>query len=426
MLDPKFIRENIKAVQDNCAARNVNIDLDQFIKLDEQRRECISKVEEIRQQQNDNAAAMKAPLADSERGELIAKGKDLKTREAEHNETLNRIEKDFNEIVRQIPNLTHPKSPVGKTEAENHELRTWGKPRSFDFSPKDHVQLGEDLDLIDFEAGARVAGQKFYYLKNEAVLLENALIQYSLSKLIAKGFTPFTTPDLAKASILEGIGFNPRGEETQVYSIENTDLCLIGTAEITLGGYLADSILSESDLPKKFAGVSHCFRTEAGAAGKESKGLYRVHQFTKVEMFTFTRPEESETVHAELVDLEEEIFQGLEIPYRVVDICTGDLGGPAYRKFDLEAWMPGRGSSGEWGEITSTSNCTDYQSRRLKIRYRKEGEKKPQFVHMLNGTAVAISRALIAIMENHQQADGSIAIPKALQGFMGGQAIIKR
>ncbi|MBI4211376.1 MAG: serine--tRNA ligase, partial [Deltaproteobacteria bacterium] len=324
-----------------------------------------------------------------------------------------------------IPNMTHPDSPVGD-EGQFNILRTWGTPRQFDFQPKDHVALGESLDLIDFEAGASVAGQKFYYLKNEAALLEFALIQYALSLLIKKGFTPFTTPDVAKASILEGIGFNPRGAETQVYSVANTDLCLVGTAEITLGGYLADKILDEKQLPIRYAGVSHCFRTEAGAAGRESKGLYRVHQFTKIEMFAFTTPETSDVTHAEFARIEEELFQGLEIPYRVIDIPTGDLGGPAYRKFDLEAWMPGRGEKGDYGEVTSTSNCTDYQARRLGIRFRRENAGKPQFVHMLNGTAIAVSRALIALLENHQQKDGSITIPQALRVFMGEREKITR
>ena len=285
--------------------------------------------------------------------------------------------------------------------------------------------LEKNSTLIDFESGAKVTGQKFYYLKNEAVLLEQALINYALYTLKEEGFTPIMTPDLARESVLDGIGFNPRGDETQIYSVENTDLCLIATAEITLGGMLSDTILDESSMPLKFAGVSHCFRTEAGAAGRESKGLYRVHQFSKVEMFAFTTPEQSGKMHEKLVGFEEKLFQGLEVPYRVVDICTGDMGGPAYRKYDLEAWMPGRGDGGGWGEVTSTSNCTDYQARRLKIRFRREGEKKPLLVHMLNGTAFAISRALISVLENHQRSDGSIAIPMALRPYMGGIEVIK-
>jgi seryl-tRNA synthetase len=258
------------------------------------------------------------------------------------------------------------------------------------------------------------------------VLLDLALQQYAIRKLIGHGFRPVTTPDLARNSILEGIGFTPRGVETQVYSVENSDLSLVGTAEITLGGMLADEILDESALPVKYVGLSHCFRTEAGAAGRASRGLYRVHQFTKVEMFAFCTPESSEAIHNEMLAIEEEIFRELGIPYLVLDICSSDLGGPAYRKFDLEAWMPGRGESGEFGEVTSTSNCTDYQARRLNIRYRPTGQKGTQFVHTLNGTAIALSRALIAIMENYQRADGGIDVPVVLEPYLGKSVIESR
>jgi seryl-tRNA synthetase len=246
-----------------------------------------------------------------------------------------------------------------------------------------------------------------------------ALQQFALRKLVEAGFTPIITPDLARNRILEGIGFTPRGAETQIYSVEDTDLSLIGTAEITLGGMHADDIFDEADLPLKYVGLSHCFRTEAGAAGRASKGLYRVHQFTKVEMFAFTAPEGSGAMHAELLAIEEDIFTSLGVPYRVLDICTGDLGGPAYRKFDIEAWMPGRGDGGEYGEVTSTSDCTDYQARRLNVRYRPTGQKGTRFVHTLNGTAVALSRALIVILENHQRPDGLIDVPEALRPYLG-------
>jgi seryl-tRNA synthetase len=288
-------------------------------------------------------------------------------------------------------------------------------PPRFDFPPLDHVELGKQLELFDFDAGAKTTGHGFYFLKNDAVLLELALQHYALTVLIAEGFVPTTTPDLALNRILEGIGFNPRGSETQIYSIADTELSLVATAEITLGGYLADEILEDERLPIKMCGVSHCFRTEAGAHGRTSRGLYRVHQFTKVEMFAFTLPEQSGPMLDYFCDLQCRIFDGLGIPYRVVDTATGDLGGPAYRKYDLEAWMPGRGEAGEWGEVTSTSNCTDYQARRLNIRHKHRGAKGTQFVHTLNGTAVAISRALIALLENHQQADGTVLVPEALQ-----------
>jgi seryl-tRNA synthetase len=279
------------------------------------------------------------------------------------------------------------------------------------------------LDIIDFERAAKVTGSKFYYLKNEGVLLELALINFVFDKLIKKGFTPFTTPDLAKDKVLEGIGFNPRGEETQVYSVEKTDLSLVGTAEITMGGYHMDETIPEEKLPLKYVALSHCFRTEAGAYGRHSAGLYRVHQFSKVEMFAYTAPEDSEKMHQELKNIEAEIFQELGVPFRVVDICTGDLGGPAYRKYDLEAWMTSRNG---WGEVTSTSDTTTYQARRLNIKVaRKDGKK--EYLHMLNGTAIAVSRALITIIENYQQADGSVKIPEVLQKYMpGGIKIIKK
>ena len=251
-----------------------------------------------------------------------------------------------------------------------------------------------------------------------------ALQQFAITKLVRAGFIPVVTPDLARNAVLEGIGFTPRGTETQIYSVENTDLSLIGTAEITLGGMHADEILDEAKLPLKYVGLSHCFRTEAGAAGRAGRGLYRVHQFTKVEMFAFATPETSGAIHAEILALEEAIFTELGIPYRVLDIASGDLGGPAYRKYDLEAWMPGRGASGEYGEVTSTSDCTDYQARRLNIRYKPAGQKGTRFVHTLNGTAVALSRALIVVLKNYQRSDGLIDVPEVLKPYLMGKDVI--
>ena len=315
------------------------------------------------------------------------------------------------DLHKQVPNLTHPDSPDGFTDEDNVPIREVGTKREFDFEPKDHVELMEELDLIDFDGGAKVSGQKFYYLKNQAVFLELALAQYALSLLQKEGFTVHITPDLARHQILDGIGFNPRGAETQIYSVEESELCLIATAEITLGGLLMDQLLKPEQLPIMYAGLSHCYRTEAGAAGRESRGLYRVHQFSKIEMFAFTHPEKSEEMHEKMREIEEKIYQDLGIPYQLVNICAGDLGGPAYRKYDLEAWMPGRG---KWGEVTSTSNCTDYQSRRMNIRFKDPVTGKNRFVHMLNGTAIAVSRTLIALIENGQQKDGSIKLPACL------------
>jgi seryl-tRNA synthetase len=329
------------------------------------------------------------------------------------------VERRLREEMLKIPNMTHPDSPIGKDDTENVELKRVGEIPTFDFEPRDHVELGEALGIIDFEAGTKVAGSKFYFLRADAVLLELGLVRYALDMLIERGYEPTITPDLARDEALVGTGFIPRGPETQIYSIEDSDLSLVATAEITLAGSLAGDILNEERLPVRLAGLSHCFRTEAGSHGRASRGLYRVHQFTKVEMFGFTTPEQSDAMHEEMLGIEEEIFQGLGIPYRVVDICTGDLGGAAYRKYDLEAWMPGRDA---YGEITSTSNTTDYQARRLQIRYRKDAGR-PQLLHTLNGTAVAVSRALIPILENYQQEDGSIIVPEALVPYIGKSAI---
>ena len=277
--------------------------------------------------------------------------------------------------------------------------------------------------MFDFATNSVTTGNGFYFLKNEAVLLELALQRYVLGILMAEGFVPTVTPDLARDEIISGIGFIPRGPETQIYSIENSDLSLVATAEITLGGMYSGHTFDRAELPLKLCGISHCFRTEAGAAGRASRGLYRVHQFTKVEMFGFTTPDESEATLNQFRELECAIFDGLGIPFRVVDTSTGDLGGPAYRKFDLEAWMPGRGENGEYGEVTSTSNCTDYQARRLNTRFKVKGEKGTNFVHTLNGTAVAISRAMIAVVENYQQEDGSIDVPEVLKAWVGKDRI---
>jgi seryl-tRNA synthetase len=421
MLDIQYIHDHLDEVKTNCRNRNIKADVDQVVQLDDERRRLIQETQVIQQRQNEIARLTKGAKDPAERQKLIQEGKSLKEKVSGQEKQLKQAESDLRAALSTIPNLSHPEAPVGTTAEDNKVIRTWGEPRKFDFKARDHVAIAEALDLVDFEAGASVAGQKFYFLKKEAVLLEMALIQYAMSILLGESYTPVITPDVARVEVLEGIGFIPRGPETQIYSLENTDLCLIATAEITLGGMHRDQIFEELDLPRKYVGLSHCFRTEAGAPGRDTRGLYRVHQFTKVEMFVFCTPDQSEAVHQELLKIEEEIFQGLGLPYQVIDTCTGDLGGPAYRKFDLEAWMPGRGNSGEYGEVTSTSNCTDYQARRLNIRYRSPSFKGTRFVHTLNGTAVAVSRALLAILENYQQADGSVLIPEVLRPWMGDQ-----
>lgn len=424
MLDRKFIVENAAAVRENCVNRGMDADVDRFVELDGLCREKSTAAQDLNRQANEVSKSIGKAKTDEEREQRKNEGRELREKkdamQAEHDELL----AELVDIQRMIPNMAHPDAPIGKDDKANLEIKR-GKhePRTFDFTPLDHVELAQKHDMIDFEAGARTTGAGFYFLKNDAVLLELALQQFVIQKLVAEGFVPTTTPDLARQEILEGIGFNPRGNETQIYSIENTELCLVATAEITLGGYKKDETFEDTQLPLKMCGISHCFRTEAGAAGRASRGLYRVHQFTKVEMFAFTLPDQSDETLDYFREIECQIFDELGIPYRVVDTSTGDLGAPAYRKFDLEAWMPGRGEAGEWGEVTSTSNCTDYQARRLNVRYKIKDQKGTHFVHTLNGTAIALSRGIIAVMENFQQADGSIDIPAALQPFMGKSKI---
>ncbi|HHE45881.1 MAG TPA: serine--tRNA ligase [Candidatus Moranbacteria bacterium] len=421
MLDIKYIRENIEAVKKNCRQRNIQCNIDKLLEMDEKSRQLKKEIEELKAKKNklNNKITQATKGA---RQTIIEEGKKIKEKLEKKQPELEITMKKYLNLLLQIPNMTHPNSPMGKDDSENKEIEHYGEPPKFNFKPKTHEELMENLDLIDFKRGAKVAGSKFYFLKNEAVFLEQALINFVFQKLVKKGFTPFITPDLAKDEVLKGVGFNPRGKETQIYSVENSPLSLVGTAEIAMGGYHMDEIIAEEKLPLKYVALSHCFRTEAGSYGRHSAGLYRVHQFTKVEMFVYALPEKSEEIHTELKNIEVEIFRDLGVPFRVVDICTGDLGGPAYRKYDLEAWMISRNG---WGEVTSTSDTTTYQARRLNIKVkRKDGTK--EFLHMLNGTGVAVSRALIAVIENYQQADGSIKVPRVLQKWMpDGMKIIK-
>ncbi len=423
MLDPRILHERRDEIAESCRRRGVTADVDAACTAYDAFKALKGQLDDANRERNAHQAAGKKKLDPEEREAHTTRGRELKVAAEAIEGQLSESEETLNALLRALPNFLHEAVPDGGEE-DSTELRIVGEVPAFDFAPKDHVELGEALDLIDFENAAHVTGSKFYYLKNEAVLLDLALQRMAFDMLREKGFVLHATPDLARESVLRGIGFNPRGPETQVYSVEDTDLCLVGTAEITLGGLYQNRIIDEEELPLRLAGISHCFRTEAGAAGRESKGLYRVHQFTKVEMFAIATPESSAALHEELLAFEETFFQALEVPYRVLEIAAGDLGAPAYRKFDLEAWMPTRGESGAWGEVTSASNCTDFQARRLGIRIRRKpepGQKKgkTEYAHMLNGTAVAVSRALIAILEIHQRADGSVSIPKALQPYTG-------
>ncbi|MBO5116209.1 MAG: serine--tRNA ligase [Treponema sp.] len=424
MLDYKFIKDNLDAVKENIKNRNMTADADIVVKLYDERTAMVTELQALQQKRNENAQSMKQKLDNDKRQELIAAGKAIKDEIATLEAKLKETEEKLEEAARQIPNMVHPETPIGKLDTENLEVKVSGTPRKFDFEPKDHVQIAETLDILDFDRGTKVSGPKFYYLKNEAVFLEQALIMYALNTLRKHGFEMFITPDVAKEEVLKGIGFNPRGNESNVYSIEEEGTCLVATAEITLGGYHSDEILDKAKLPLLYGGLSHCFRREAGAAGQFSKGLYRVHQFDKVEMFAYATPEQSDEIHEKLRQIEEEIFEGLGLPFHVVDTCTGDLGAPAYRKWDLEAWMPGR-NGGEYGEVTSTSNCTDYQARRLNIKY-KDDDGKNKYVHTLNGTAIAVGRAMLAILENYQNADGSVTIPEVLVPYCGFDKILPK
>ncbi len=412
MLDIELIRKEPEMVKKGIAAKNADPNLvDDFLRSDNEWRGLRLKLDDLRARQKQLSSERNIEEAKKNKEEI--KAAELRLAE---------VEKERDAALLTIPNLPGPDVPPGFSEKENKVLREAGKKPKFDFAPKDHLALGEALDIIDFGSGAKVSGSGFYYLKNDGVLLEFALVKYTLDFLREKGFDLWLTPDLARDKFYLGTGYQPRGPEAQTYVVSDSDLGLIATAEVTLAGIHADETISEKDLPKRYAGYSHCFRQEGGAYGKYSRGLYRVHQFTKVEMFAYTKPEESAKMHEEFLALEEELWQGLKIPYRAVEMCAGDLGAQAARKFDLEAWMPGRG---EWGEVTSTSNTTDYQARRLGIKYKRQAtsDKGTDYVHTLNGTAIATSRGIIAVLENYQRKDGKIDVPKVLQKYIGKKVL---
>lgn len=412
MLDIKYIRENPKEVKKGVAAKQYDPKLvDKVLKLDEERRRLLQEIEKLRAERNKAAKAK-----DIEAGKKIKK--ELQKREPE----LKKVSKEYEKALEEIPNVPLPEVPIGKSEKDNVEVRKWGEPTKYDFKPKDHLELGKSLGILDFETGAKVAGSQFYFWYGDGALLELALVQYAMELLSKEGFLPVITPDLAKSRYYLGTGYYPKGDEAQTYEIEGEDLGLIATAEVTLAGKHADEIIPGKDLPIKYVGYSHCFRKEAGSYGKYSKGLYRVHQFTKVEMFIYCTPGESDIFHKHILEMEEKIYRDLKLPYRVVESCTGDLGAMAARKYDIDVWMPSRK---DYGEVTSTSNCTGYQARNLNIRYKKK-DGSSDFVHMLNGTAIATSRTPLAILENYQQKDGSIVVPEVLRKWVGKDKITPR
>jgi len=409
MLDITYIREHAEGVKKNCKNRHMAVDIDRLLFLDTERRNLQQEIDDFKAVRNKTSKGKPSP-EDIEAMKVL--GEKIKKLESAHKS----IEPEYLDHLMEVPNITHPDAPVGG-EADFVVVEERGKVPQFDFEPKDHEELMTVADMIDFERGSRVAGSKFYFVKNDGVRLNQALLNYGIDIVTKHGYTLVETPDVARDEVLEASGFNPRGEEAQTYKIEGTDLNLIGTAEITMLGYHGNEVLDFSYGPKKYAAISHCYRREAGAYGKASKGLYRVHQFSKLEMFIFCKPEESDLLHQELLTIEKEICDGLGLAYRVIDIPTGDLGGPAYRKYDLEAWMTMKDGDDKYGEITSTSNCLDYQARRLNIKYKDENGKN-QFVHTLNGTAVVLSRFPIAIVEQFQTQNGGVEWPKVLRKYM--------
>jgi seryl-tRNA synthetase len=417
MLDIKYILDHLEEIREISKKRHVQPDLDGLLACYSERKAIMLNLENKRAQANSIAKAIPSAEAADKPG-LIEQGRALNQEITKIEETLRDIEEHYQTALYKIPNLLAPDTPLGATDEENVVLRTHLEPRVFDFTPKDHLELGQALDILDFDSGAKVTGSKFYFLKNDAVLLELALQLFALKVAKEFGYTQLITPDLAKKSVLLGTGYSPRGEESNIYNVEELDLSLIATAEITVGGIHSGEILKEEQLPLKYVALSHCFRREAGSAGRESKGLYRVHQFSKIELFQITTPETGDAALEEILALEETIYQKLGLPYRVVRICAGDLGAPAYKKYDIEAWMPGRDSAEKYGEVTSASNCTDFQSRRLNMRYRTADNQK-RFPYTLNGTAIALSRTMVALLENYQEADGSIRIPDVLQPYIG-------
>ena len=410
MLDIKFIRENPEKIKK--ATRDKQLDpkvVDRLLAVDRKRRNLLQKVDRLRAARN-KLKAME-----------IEKGRRLKEQLKKLEPSLREVQEEFERLMLLIPNPAKPDVKVGEDESENEVIKKWGEPTKFDFKPRDHVELGEMLDLIDVKRTAKISGPRFGYLKNEAVLLEFALVKFALETLIKEGFIPVVPPVIIKEEVMEGLGYLEHGGREDMYVFEKDGLVLVGTSEQSIIPMHADEVLEEKELPKHYVGFSSCFRREAGAYGKDTRGIFRVHQFDKVEMIAFTKPEDSDKEHEYLLSLEEKLVQKLKLPYQVVKMCTGDLGSPAARKYDIEAWFPGQD---RYREITSTSTCTDFQARRLNIRYRHQG--KVNFVHILNGTAIAIGRVLIAILENCQQEDGSVQVPEILQKYVGKKIIKPR
>jgi seryl-tRNA synthetase len=412
MIDLKQLRADPEAFRRALGRKRYRPEtLDELLACDARRRELLQQVEELKALKN--RVSKEIPRADKEtRPQLIAQMKETNVRIGELEAKLKECESELHALVIQVPNPPHESVPDGVEADETHVVRVVGQPPKFEFETRDHLELGEALGWIDVRRAARTSGSRFAYLMRQAVQIEFALVQFALAKLVAKGFVPVVPPVIVRERAMFGTGFFP-AEEFEIYRLEGEDAYLVGTSEVSLAALHDGEILDEQSLPLRYAGFSTCFRKEAGSYGRDTRGIFRVHQFDKVEMFSFCHPERSWDEHESLLAIEEEIIQDLGLAYRVVNIPAGDLGAPAAKKYDIEVWFPGQK---RYRELTSCSNCTDFQARRLMIRFRQG--KKTRLVHTLNGTAVAIGRTLIAIMENFQQSDGTIAVPEVLEPFM--------
>ena len=412
MLDIRYIREHADRVQESAKNKGYNdVSIARLLDTDEQRRQLQQQVDELRTQRNEIAGQMKGGKPAPE---LIEQGRALKEELAKQESNLRDIEADFQAQMDAVPNVTLEDVPLGGEE-DSVEVKAWGDKRQ---SAEDHLELATQRGWLDFERGAKVAGTKFYYIKGDLMLLENAIYQYALNLLISKGFTPMTVPHMVSGRVARGSGFAPKShKESNEYFIDGEDTMLIGTAEAPLTGFHADEIIDEKKLPLLYAGYSPCYRKEAGAAGKFSRGLFRVHQFNKLEMYIFCTPEQSVQMHEKILSIEEEIWQNLGVPYHVVNIAAGDLGAPAAKKYDIEYWSP---VDNQYRELTSCSNCTDFQARNLNIRVRRS-DGSLQVLHTLNGTAVSLARSLVAIIENYQTDDGKLRVPEVLRPYLGNR-----
>ena len=424
MLDIKYIRENPEEVKKAAKDKGIDVNIERVLELDNRVRGLDLMVQKLREDRN---RAARAVINATNKEIIIKKGKELKTKLEKHEKALLALEEELKMLLFKIPNPAKKDVKVGKDDSENEILRKEGIPRKFNFKPLDHLDLGEKLDIIDVKRASKVSGTRFAYLKGDAVLLEFALIQFGLETLTREGFIPVVPPVLIRKEITEGLGYWQGGGNEDYYLVnepENPEgyFYLVGTAEHALVPMHKDEVLNAKDLPKRYIGFSAAFRREAGSYGKDTKGILRVHQFDKLEMVSFVKEDEDDKEHEYLLSLEEKLFKALEIPYQVVKMCTGDLGFPAARKYDLEAWMPGQG---KYREVTSVSTVTDFQSRRLNIKYQEDSPagRDKKYVNILNGTAFAIGRTIIAILENYQQEDGSIEIPKVLQKYIGKSVI---